>query len=468
MFGGFFGSKKEGKLDLQSTIDAIIASPSADLYSSLIDFIPENSKQILDNLLNGMVTILIRPTTDQKMQKAIIDILYRMIYDAEMNDPNSPIFQILKENVGLPNSLMLHVFPLDEQVIFIIEKLFIKYPNIFLDFILEHPYSAEQMIQVVAVTKNKDAANLFQRISVSRPEVLEKLRPMIAKRIKEFPISTTVDFMIASPQLQNIIPEDEIESWLITHEQYTISDVHSILKFYPSIWNTETCLILLSRTTPSPGTKQITWIHSQPPQELKLSSTDAIVVAASLNEPRYPFTILTDKSIIVHDACESYAYVRLFALSFADPSDLDSTTIEEITSLCTDKHEFIAAGAVQTIIIWILKYNFKVKSSFVYKTAGAIFEEERTEELTYLFRAFLRVLGMLFDSAVALSNVESSLVYKEAFVSKILDAKWCYPHFKPFLEEVQKLKLVDLSESLNVLGYFVKFLGLDESSIENQ
>ncbi|OHT07867.1 hypothetical protein TRFO_23720 [Tritrichomonas foetus] len=492
----FFFGKKEAQLDLQATIDSINDSPTADLYSHLLEFIPENSKIILENLLNNMVSTLIRPMTDQSIQKAIIEALHKMIYETELNNPDSPIYDVLKEHVNLPNALMMHVYPIDERVIFIIDKLFIKYPNIFLDYILEHPYCAEKMIQLVAATKNLQAASLFQRISVSRPEVLEKLKPMISKRIKEFPVSITVDFMIASVDLQNIIPKEEIESWLLTHDKFTISDVQSLLKFYPGLWNTETCLVILSRTDPCSSTKHIQWMHDMPQQEIKLKPSSSRNIASSLSDPQ-SFTIKVEKNQnhnlsqnqvseekgdkmdveilkveesgneeTIYDACESYAYVRLFALSFANPFDLDVNVIDEILDLCTNRHDYISAAAIQTVIIWILNYQLKIKSSLVYKSAGAIFEEERPFELQCLYRAFLRVLGTQIDNAVSIITAEPSLSYKENFSQRILDAKWTFPHFSVYLEKIPALKLVDFSESMAVLGYIVQFLGLAEGAVE--
>lgn len=471
----FIFGKKEDPNNIQTIINSIQDSPTVELYTNLLNFIPKESELILKQLLNNMVLTLIRPSSDPQVQKLIIDAIYKIIFEAESNNPDSHIYLLLIEHVNLVQSLMEHIYPLNEKVIYIIDKLYLKYPNIFIEYIIEHLNSAEQMIKLIGATKNQQASTIFQKLSVSRKDVFEKLKPLIAKNIRAFPASTFVDYMIASPDLRGLIPDDEIEEWLIQNDHFTIFDVEALLEFYPLLWETETFLIILSMTDPDPGTKHINWIHDKPPQknDIKLSSENAVTAAASLIDPQTGFNVTEDirrkelqpneeppTPILFYDQCESYAFVRLYCLSFADPSDLDQSTISIICGLCKDKHEFIAAAAMQTLIFWILNYKLSVETYLVYRTAGAIFEEERPESLKLLYKAFLRVLGTIFDNAVSILVAEPSLTYKEPMGEEIQKSKWCYPHFIKMLDIIPRLKLVDYSDSFKALGYIIQYLGI--------
>lgn len=473
----FIFGKKEDPNNIQTIITSIQDSPTTELYTSLLNFIPNESELILTQLLNNMVLTLIRPSSDPLVQKSIIDVMHKIIFEAESKNPDSHIYLILIEHVNLVQSLMEHIYPLNEKIIYIIDKLYLKYPNIFIEYIIEHLNSAEEMIKLIGATKNQQASMIFQKISVSRKDVFEKLKPLIAKNIRAFPASTFVDYMIASPDLRGLIPNDEIEEWLLQNNRFTIFDVESLLEFYPLLWETETFLIILSMTEPDPGTKHINWIHDKSPQEkeIKLETKNAVATASSLIDPKTGFNVTEDirrnkiqpdepppTPILFYDQCESYAFVRLYCLSFANPSDLDPNTIIIICGLCKDKHEYIAAAAMQTLIFWIINYKLTVETYLVYRTAGAIFEEERPDNLKLLYKAFLRVLGTIFDNAVSILVAEPSLTYRESMGAEIQQSKWCFPHFNKMLDIIPRLKLVDYSDSFKALGYILQYLGVGE------
>lgn len=472
----FIFGKKEAQPNVQSIIDSIQKSPTVELYTSLQNFIPAESELILTQLLNNMVSTLIRPSSDPQVQKEIINVMHKIIFEAESNNPESHIYLILIEHVNLVQSLMEHIYPLNEKIIYIIDKLYMKYPNILIDYFIEHLNSAEQMIKLIGATKNQQASMIFQKLSVSRRDVFEKLKPLISKNIRAFPATTFVDYMIASPDLQGLIPNEEIESWLIQNDRFTIFDVESLLQFYPFLWETETFLIILSKTEPSPGTKHVNWIHEKQAQQndLQLSESNAVTTANSLVDPKTGFTVTEVirfnkfhpnnqpiTPILFYDQCESYAFVRLYCLSFTDPSYLDNSTITIICDLCNDKHEYIAAAAIQTLIFWIINYKLTVDTYLVYRTAGAIFEE-RPPHLILLYKTFLRVLGTIFDNAVSILVAEPLLTYKESMNAKISQSKWCYPHFNKMLNIIPKLKLVDYSDSFKALGYILQYIGTNE------
>ena len=63
----FIFGKKEAQPNVQSIIDSIQKSPTVELYTSLQNFIPTESELILTQLLNNMVSTLIRPSSDPQV-----------------------------------------------------------------------------------------------------------------------------------------------------------------------------------------------------------------------------------------------------------------------------------------------------------------------------------------------------------------------------------------------------------------
>lgn len=474
----FLFGQKENPSTLKSLISSIQKSPTSQKYLSLSQYIPQDSEVILESLLNNMISTLTSPG-DQSTQKSIIDIIYEMIKVSEDQRLDTEVYIILIRQVNFIDALLRHITPLNPRLIYIVKMIFMRFPKYVIDYMVVHINCAEEMIDLISTTKDFETSHLFQIMSVSRDDLWQELYPLISKRIVEFPVSTFVDYLIASENstiyhFKDLIPDDQIEGWLLQHDSFQISDAEELVKNYPLLWNTESFLLILSRTLPVADTIAVNWIHHYGPHNtpLHLSKENALPIQDSLIDPKVDFSVVVtndhnDEQHILTDQCESYAFLRLFCLSFADPSDLDPKAIEEVCDLCTNKREYIAAAATQTIMTWILNYHLKIDVSLAYKCAGGIFEEDRSTGNIVLYKALLMTVGTLFDTVVSLLASSAELVYNDSDKNEILNSKWCFPDFYKTLNLVLELKLVDYSEAQKPLGFILSALGVvdDDNTI---
>jgi hypothetical protein len=179
-------------------------------------------------------------------------------------------------------------------------------------------------------------------------------------------------------------------------------------------------------------------------------------IARSLMDPSFEVSDGNDPS-------EPYAFVRLFGLSFANPTlEMNAAIVSFLIQLLFDQHEFIAAAAVQVIMVWVLTYEMTVPSSVIYRTTAAIVDQRRSPVLRDLYRALFRLLGSQSEAVASIMSSEPAMGYDEAMEAGICEANWSFPHFADVLRRLLAVRIVGYSDSMIVLGSIINSLGMNE------
>lgn len=459
-------SRKQKLVSVPEVIDQIQKAPPNEhvpLFQDLQTCIPEKTAEIFAPLLNHMVSALMRPDADLNLKSVIIEILFRSVKQADESDPERDPFPFIAKHATLPIALLNNLYPYNAKVMYLIEVLYMRDPRQFIDFISKTPDCVLPMIRSITENGDPKMADLFFRLAVANVTLLDKISGWISAKLRMFPVSTAIDFMVASPRFRDVISDSEIEQWMLSHSEYSISDVLNIVDYYRFLWQRNSILTMLSRTKPIEKRKMVNWIHEKPAQSVKMDQSAAEFALNSLLNPKYDFH--SEEKIVkgVHefeDSSEGYAFVRIYALSFADPNTLPPEQVLDMLNMILDTHEYIAGAVAQLIIIWVMAYDYKPPLAIVYQTAGAAFDEQRSEALRYLYKALLRILGKEYELAVSITSSEPSLDYEHSYESVILAAPWSFPHFPEYLSRILHVKMTDFSDSMRVLGWVVDYLSM--------
>jgi hypothetical protein len=339
------------------------------------------------------------------------------------------------------------VIPLNTALLVLIEKLFLYNPKVFQDHVQREPQSLQLLLQLVSDTQSEMAAMLFHRITASSEALLEQLGDSIASALRIFPLSRAIDFMIKSDRFRNAIPDQELEHWILGYERCHISDIELILQFWPRLWNRPMCFVLLARTHEIAKTKDVHWIHEMKPPSLDLPTESANVIATSLVAG-------------ARDMPDGSIFVRLFALSLSDSIVHSTELISCVSSLIFDDREFVAAGALQVMIKWLLNSQIQLAQGASYQAAAQVHDEKHGVPLRHLYSALLTVIACRNSCVASMLSLDANLQYQPEFTVVVNEQKWCFPGFSETLETVSAVKLTACEDSLKVLGCVVDVLGL--------
>jgi hypothetical protein len=255
--------------------------------------------------------------------------------------------------------------------------------------------------------------------------------------------------MIKSERFRAAIPDPELEQWLLGQGHCRISDIQLLVQFWPSLWERSLCLILLSRTDPIERIREVHWIHRMPRANCAISREAAEVIAKSL----MPDNFFSAGS----------AFVRLYSLSFSDGGLLSDEIISFVTNLMFDKDEFVAAGALQVVTIWLLSSGIQLPNGALYQSAAQLFDAKRPLALCHLYRILMKILGSRSESAAIVLSAEPDFAYESHFGRLIQETPWCFPGFGSYLDGVASLRLASYAESMKALGCIVDLLGMVEA-----
>lgn len=472
MFANFFSDSKpvdEKELQVLELTDRIASSPSTSpeltqLYSYLLPFVPGYTALILQNVLNHMVQILSKPVEDAHLSPTIIAVLSKMVSTGDEADPKTDPLPQLSAHPNVPPALFQHLYPLDREVVRLVDTMFVKCPNIFTEFALKSWPSLIPLMKAIIETGNEDASSLLLRVVGSKKEILEALTPELKRHLRQFPAFLAINLMIASEELKTVIKEDEVEEWLSHSQRFTISDVEMIVSFYTFMWQRKMMIDMMLKVEPFEDVRSVRWMRSQKPMEIELDDQFLELAGNQLAHPPFSVTSVTrnygTKRVVTNPGA-GYAFLRLYIMSMGDPRKLKPEATEAAAALVFDANEWISAAAAQTQIIWMIKYDWKASLKVVYKSASAIFDRLKSREYSCLFKAFLRVLSEQYNLTVSILASEKELAYEPSLNKIIRRGQWCFPHMQGVLSELQVLPLSNFSESLKVLGYVVDYLGVD-------
>ena len=472
MFNRFFSSKSDrSEAEVKEITDKIHSNPPlsdlTECYQDLIQYIPRFTQTILRKVSNNLVSVLVSPAEDASVTNAIISFLLKMVDTVDPDNNETNPVPILCSNPNFPNALFLSTYPLNKSINHIIDYFFIHSPDVFVDFALSSPTSLKPMIKAILETQDDEAGNLFHRIVVAKDELLQLMITYIDPVFKQFPVTTVIDFMIRSPDhLRKLIPDSEIEDWLLQHNKFSLFDIQQVMTFFKFIWDKPIAAQFLIRTEPNQKTEQLAWLRRMPPQTVTLSHEDAVQAAEAFLNPPSNLQSITEsygKNEIVSNSYVTFIFVRLFVISLAQPSDVPEKAISLILKLLFDPDEWISAGASQLIFIWISKYNFQVPPGVVYRVASAAFDTTKSEKSVCLYRALLKALNSQYSTVVSILSAEPELTFLSSHSKVILTAPWRFPHFTQHLKMLDSIELINFSEAVKTIGCMVNFLGLNEN-----
>ncbi|OHT15763.1 hypothetical protein TRFO_42299 [Tritrichomonas foetus] len=455
------------------------------IMNELTPYIPEFNFIILYNFAGKFTDLLLKSDSEGQPSRTTIGLIIHMIksYEfakkellegsrsqSETADKKSaeeiekksqnltPYKALFKQSKFFDNLFDLLKTP-NPSVLFIIESFFNDDPIIVTNWIKSQKRIEKgkfmNLIKLVSETKDPTAAKLLQRLSVSHPDIIKALTPIFIPKLKTFPVSIVLDLMLASNDIRESFPSVDFESWLMeSGKYYTMSDIEMIIKFHEVIWKTESAAKLLLKSLPPEKMADIMWISRMEAQDLELTQEVIDETSASMNPVNVEFNSSSD--------CESsrdpFMFIRIFVLSFSDPEKVTPEAINTLIRLVKDPSPFVAAAAVQCLILWVLKFNFDVRQSLVYRIAYIAADTKLPPSLRYLYFVALQVFGTKQDIATAILQADTNLRYESKMKMKIIRESWCFPHFKTMFETINKIKLCDYNHSKGIIDYISDFL----------
>ncbi|KAH0785380.1 hypothetical protein GPJ56_010791 [Histomonas meleagridis] len=447
---------KEKELsDLMGKIQKESDKALVSLLPRLIEFIPEYTKLILSKLSSKFVDSLKGKTPElTDAQCAILDLLCVFMQNYDPQNPDTNPYNLLFSESHFLDNLFSHVSILDLRLIMVITNCFEFDPMRFVGWIKKNYKAVCPLIKMASETQNIESSKLVQRLTVSNmKEVYPLLAPFIKPILPTFPVSVVIDFMIASNEMKEIIPESKFEDWLLGHPRFTISDIECVTKFYNFIWLSETTIKLILRSTPPEKVKEIVWFHSRPAQSIKLSEE----VLAECEKRLIDNEFINEESRDDDSRRTTYHFVHLFALSFADPNQVSEEVMKFVVSLIEDENEYIASAAIQCFIMWVNNYQYKVSPHIAFTIASIIADREKGPFIN-LCQAALTVFATTLPVSAAILTEDPSLRFSNSSVIQLKRSAWTFPHFVKILKSIATMKVIDYNQAYNALGYVSEFL----------
>ena len=460
----FGGKAKEGpESKINEVIDRALRSHQRYLvaiYSEMVDYIPEYSHIILQRTIKQMAQTLGTVSAPPNLQSKMLDILTAIIDRIDNTNNGGETLRALLAEPELIPALFLHTRNIDARVIHIIDFMFVRDPMKFIRFIQTSEESLIPLIQAVALSQDETAGHLLHKLVLSNPAILHLLLPEIKPQLRKYPATIAIDFMVSSADLLNVIPADEIESWLMQHNKFTMFDVEQLCTtLYPGLWERPIAAYLMNRSTPPDQLEHLTWMHDMAPQSFVVSEQEASVAARAIVTP-----LAGDVSKVSHDA---FVFVRLFVLSLAQMKDVGSDAVSEILELMTDANEWVAAAALQLVFVWMVESQFVIPGDFVFVLSAAAVHKGRSPALIALYKAILYALASHYNVAAAILMSEPKMKFDMECIPMIMREKWIFAHFPQHLEKIPELTLINYRDSCRVLGYVMNFLGATEDVEES-
>lgn len=452
LFGKSDVDVKEKRLnDMITTIQNADMKDLPNLYAQIVEFVPEKNPYILEKLLNNMVMILSKQSISKDIPISIINLIHEILRSVETSPNKNTIYiQLLNQPRFVP-SMFLQSNGIDLRVYDIMDLLFKFQPEKFYEFVDKSPMSLSPLIKGIAQTKNEKATQLFIALTRGRVDQLKQLQSLIQQNLTQFPATMTTFLVKSLQDLKNTSSDVVFTALSNVDDKYIISidDIHSIFDTWPVIWGTERGItaLLLPNTSFNKGLSEVDWTHNLAPKQFLLTQQTVAKCQEKINSETNP----------------SLQFLYCLAISFAKASQA-SSSVQTIIKLSFDKTEFVAAAALQVLLIWTLRDKLPVQSRLVYLTAAAIVDQELSPAVRALYRAFLCVLSTQHQFAIGIAGNDEQLQYDPEENESIVSAPWSFPGFGKYIQSIKPVTYVDYSESVAALGCIVDMLGLTEES----
>ena len=430
------------------------------IYTEIGEYIPRYSRLVITQTVKQIADILLSTSAPLELQSKVLDLLVSMVDQIDESDPETDALKPMLADKSIIPALFHHTRNIDTRVIHLLHVMLLREPMKFIEFILSSGDSMKPLIQAAALSQDEEAGHLLHCLALSNPAVSRLLLPDLKPQLRKYPATIAIDFMVSSAQLLAMIPREDIESWILQHNKFTIFDVDQLCNvLYPFLWNRPIAAYLLNRTIPPQNLAHVAWIHKMDPPTFPVSASEARLAARAVVAPP-----VDEFESIPLDA---YQFVRLFVLSISDPKDISSDAAVAVLKLMTDANEWVAAAAVQTAFIWIQTKEFLIDCDWVFVLAAASVDKTRSPALRALYKAMLHEVGTQHNVAVTILMSEPRMMFEMESLETVVSEKWAFPQFRECLEKLPDLRLIDYQESCRVLGYLVNYLNASDS-IENE
>ncbi|OHT11494.1 hypothetical protein TRFO_19033 [Tritrichomonas foetus] len=160
-----------------------------------------------------------------------------------------------------------------------------------------------------------------------------------------------------------------------------------------------------------------------------------------------------------------YLFPRLYILSLCNPADIDEQYIPMIIDLMYEQNEYVSAGAIQVIVLWVAKYGLEIEYSLIYRIAEEI-DSMRKEAIKGLYRILLQLMAVKHKVAEMMLRTEPNLRYTQRNRALIMRSAWEFKNFGEILQNVPMFDKYDQKTMLLVLNEISEYLGFEYDEVE--
>jgi hypothetical protein len=438
----------------------------AGAFEDLAPFVPDFTAAILEEIYPKIVNLLQMGNVPPEAEGKMMDFLLKMMKEADPSDSESDPFPKLYSSPEFLSGLFMHMTvdehgEFDDRVITMFsDYLLVKEPGKIVTFLSESKDPMVSFLREMTKSKNKRAAILCNQFLVCHSSVKASLINDIRPLLKNFPPRLLVDLMISTAELKQLIPEADFEDWLLHQEVLDMSDLQLIVEsLYPSLWSRILCVKLILRTPPAEKWCFVEWIHRREPQSFEGGEELAKEVEENLLKPDHQFNVVKEDEYgkVLINTRDTYLFTRLYVLSLTDPRFVSSEGVELVYRLCCGEEVHVAAGALQTLAIWIAQFGFVPDSTRIYGLAKEI---DVNEPLSNLYRIVLMLFAQSDAVSAGVLMAEGSLRFNSANKVRVMRMQWVFPHLVRIFEIDFFKNISDQQVGLGLLGEVSNYLGL--------
>jgi hypothetical protein len=430
---------------LRELISKVQTYPKGDPLSSTLSqlhpFIPDESLTIAKELAKLFISVVDHGDTEKAAP--IFDFLLVMFECAETNRPETLPFAPILAQKKCIGAFFKHVKSGDRRVFRVINFLYEADPADLGKWLKAHSRDLRPLCEVIPASQSEEAGSTLLKIVSSEPQLLSHLMQWIRPTFPKYPLTSALRFMVASAEMRAIIPPEIAPMWMLEHPTCRLGDVKLALDLCPQIWNQDAAAQLFARSLAPDDFADCTWIHNLPNRVLKFGELAIKEVCAS----------------VAKGGSDNFMFVRFFVLTFTDPRLVPQEVVRAVSDALLSTCDCAAAGAMQAVAAWSIKFKFQVPAHFVCRLA--IRANRDAGAIGTLAKCALRCCCV--HSKLALTIVRMDEHCGAYSCSSLLGEPFVFPQFREIFDASRKADLRDYDQALDVIGYFVDYL---ESKIE--
>jgi hypothetical protein len=423
--------------------------PLAITLPLLTPCIPEYSRYMAKELASTLFTAI--GTCDMTKASPCFDFILALFDAADQSKPQSLPFEPLIGHRDSLSSLFRHTKNVELRVFRIITRLLQADPIRVVTWVKKHPRDLRPLCELVAESQSVDAGNFLHHLAVSNPEILPKISGFIKPLLSRYPVSTVIDFMVASNEMRDLMLQANFGRWLLDHEQFTVSDVEIVTKYDPQSWQNQTAAQMFVNSLPASKMKDFDWMKSRPPADFEL------------NRPILLKCIEGIKS--AGSAAETFLFCRFFVISLAHPSGVPPDIQTIIGNAIASPIDHLSAAAMQCFAIWAFKFEHTPPPNVICQVAAiATIPRDGRSAFAMLAKSVLYPCAKSSGLAATIIQNDENCRFTEEDVRFVRREAWVFSHYAVHLAALPRIKIDDYNSALHVLGCVLEYLQVDDVS----